>query len=113
MSRYRCDCGHFWADLTGKSNGFILSDNFEMMDTMATDTFAFCVACQNGERKKWIADYFDAPYPTDLPNAEIVSGIFHRVTNKNSAGVFHYPRCQLITMFEENRWVRYERAKED
>ena len=112
MAQYTCTCGHTWSDITGKYDGYIVWQNFDLIDRIAGDTLSFASACTQGTREEWIADYFSHHYPSDLSNAEIVSDIVSRVTTEMAAGVFRCPQCQAIMLLEEDRWVEYFRISE-
>jgi hypothetical protein len=60
------------------------------------------------ERQSWLASYFDAEYPTDLPDRKIVEDIVSgELLRGNFNSMFRCPACGRISIKDEysDHWV--------
>ena len=79
MSKMRCQCGYTISDTVCPcpTEAAVVGDiAYELLDRDFTkDVADFLCAIQNGNRDLWIAQRFNAVYPKNLPDSDVISDL--------------------------------------
>ena len=116
MSKLGCICGHVIRDQTDDipyKARFIRDQDYEGFYAYTDDIAAFIAAIEAGQRTEWIRRYFSNSYPTDLPNASIISDIVSSYEVDYEGGLYQCENCGRVKIQVQDKNLFASFAPED
>ncbi len=99
MSKLGCVCGHVIRDNTMNipyKAIFLRDQDWNSYTDYRGDIDSFLEALKNGNREKWISDYFSKSYPTDLSDSSIIDDIISKHKTEYEGELYQCENCGRI-----------------
>lgn len=97
MSKMQCRCGHVISDFASPcvTEARVIGDTaFEHFETdFSRQVAAFLASTRDNTRAEWLVEHFGEIYPSDLPDAEVISDLLDSSLRKYAVSMAECERC--------------------